>query len=185
MLIDKFMPEYDVTEQHAILIDAPVSTVYAALRTTDFGRPFLVKAMLALRAWPSALIHPKGLGKSNRHKKIKFDTFLQNGFAVLSEEPEREIVLGLVGRFWTSTGCLEETDAARFTTEYRPGLSKSAWNFAFEHSGRTTVVTTETRVQCTDHSSRRKFRNYWFFVRPFSALLRQYMLKEMKRESEV
>ncbi len=184
MLIDELMPEYDVTERHAITINSPLTIVYAALRTTDFGRPIIVKALLALRALPSALVHFRNRRPNTSPKKITFDTFVTNRFAVLSEEPEREIVLGLVGRFWTPTGCLEETDAAHFVHEHRPGLSKSAWNFTFEYSGNTTVVTTETRVQCTDRSSRRKFRLYWLFIRPFSGLMRSYMLKELKRMSE-
>ena len=185
MLIDNFLPNYDVAERHAIVIDAPISHVYSALRTTDFGRPLIVKALLAVRALPSIFLGPHDIVQSDRsRKKITFNTFVTNGFAVLSEEPEKEIVLGLVGRFWTPTGCLENTDAMRFVSERRPGLTKAAWGFVFESSNSTTRVTTETRVECTDTTSRRKFRVYWFFVRPFSGMLRRYMLKELKRIAE-
>ena len=192
MLIDEFLPEFDVVERHQILIDAPVAQSYAALRLTDFGRPLAVRAMLALRALPSFLLGlPRLLrrlkGQTSGHTSpptLTLDTFLKHGFALLSEAKEEEVVLGLVGRFWTPTGCLETTSGKRFRQEGRPGLAKAAWNFAFEQTGAGTRVTTETRVKCTDASSRRRFKLYWLAVGPFSGLLRRYMLRELRRTAE-
>lgn len=186
MMIDDFLPEFDVIERHQIIINAPVSQAYAALHSTNFGRPLLVRALLALRALPSWLLRRiKGqtsVGQSPKSLTLK--TFLSNGFVLLSEFKEKEIVLGLVGRFWTPTGCLEGTDGKRFRQEERPGLAKAAWNFAFEEIRNGTRVTTETRVKCTDGSSRRRFKMYWLVVGPFSGLLRRYMLRELRRTAE-
>ena len=44
-----------------------------------------------------------------------------------------------------------------------------------------TILSTETRVTCGDSRSRQKFRAYWFFVRPFSGLIRRLMLKNVRK----
>jgi hypothetical protein len=178
--IDDFLPKFDVSELHRIVIDAPPRRVYDALFATDFGRPAVVRVLLGLRGLPGWLLRR---GKFERHA-LTLEVFLRNGFALLSEEAEREIVLGLVGRFWTLTGGLERTDARRFVEEHRPGLAKAAWNFTFEPVSGGTRVTTETRVRCSDRAARIKFRVYWFFVRPFSGLLRRYMLAELRRSTQ-
>ena len=186
MLIDDFLPEFDAVERHQILIKAPVAQSYAALRLTDFGRPLPVRALLALRALPAWLMSRiRGRASGDpAPQMLTLHTFLNHGFALLSESKEEELVLGLIGRFWTPTGCLEATDGKRFRQEGRPGLAKAAWNFAFEENGGGTIVTTETRVKCTDGASRRKFKLYWLVVGPFSGLLRRYMLKELRRTAE-
>lgn len=181
MLIDEFMPVYDVMERHEIVIQAPPSSVYAALRTTDFGRAVLVRSLLALRAMPSLL---RERSRSADERALTLDGILKAGFVLLSESKDREIVLGLVGKFWTPTGCLEQIDADGFKRESRPGLARAAWNFALEPEASGTRVVTETRVQCTDASSRRRFRAYWLLVRPFSGLLRTYMLRELRQATE-
>ena len=186
MMIDEFLPEFDVIERHQIIINAPVSQAYAALHSTNFGRPLLVRALLSLRALPSWLLRRlRGqISGGQSSKRLTLKTCLNNGFVLLSEFKEKEIVLGLVGRFWTPTGCLEGTDGKRFRQEERPGLAKAAWNFAFEQTSKGTIVTTETRVKCTDGISRRRFKMYWVVVGPFSGLLRRYMLRELRREAE-
>jgi hypothetical protein len=39
-------------------------------------------------------------------------------------------------------------------------------------------------VLCGDTASRRKFLAYWFFVGPFSALIRRVMLRTIRRAVE-
>jgi hypothetical protein len=185
-MIHDFLPEFDVIERHQILINAPVSQAYAALHSTNFGRPHLVRALLALRALPSWLLR-RSRGQTSgaeSPKTLTLKTFLNYGFVLLSEDKEKEVVLGVVGRFWTPTGCLEGSDGERFRQEERPGLAKAAWNFAFEELRNGTRVTTETRVKCTDRSSRRRFKMYWLVVGPFSGLIRRSMLRELRRTAE-
>ena len=182
MLIDEFLPTFDASERHQAVIRASAAQVYEALRTADFGRPLAVRALLALRALPSWLKKARRARRVSR--QVTLTTLLQNGFVLLAERPAEEVVLGLVGRFWTLTGGLEQTDPQAFRRECRPGLAKAAWNFTFEPAGPLTRVATETRVQCTDGRSRRRFRAYWLLIRPFSGLLRRLMLRELRRVAE-
>ena len=63
----------------------------------------------------------------------------------------------------------------------QPGL-KIYWNFYFKSlSPNETVVSTETRILCLSKKAKRLFSIYWFFVRPFSELIRLEMLRLIKR----
>jgi hypothetical protein len=63
------------------------------------------------------------------------------------------------------------------------GLARGVWNFAVADETLGAVrITTETRVLCGDAASRRRFRRYWFFVRPFSGLIRIVMLRAIRRQ---
>jgi hypothetical protein len=57
-------------------------------------------------------------------------------------------------------------------------------NFRLEDEGETCLVSTETRVQTTDASSRRRFAMYWFVIYPGSALIRRMWLRAIKRRAE-
>jgi hypothetical protein len=108
---------------------------------------------------------------------------LRSGFVVLDEAPGDEIVLGLVGRFWSPTGGLLRVDPAEFAGFDRPGYAVAAWNFTLRGDGPVTLAT-ETRVRLTDDGARRRFRPYWALVGPFSGLTRREMLRVVRRAAE-
>lgn len=170
MLIESFAPRYDAIETHSIEIDAPSDVVFRALRTTDFTASPIIKTLMFLRSWKRA---PKRLPKT-------LATLNAAGFGVLAEVENREIVLGVVGRFWRPTGNILPFDRAQFAAPI-PGMAIGVWNFAVEPHGGGTTLSTETRVVCGDPASRRKFLAYWFFVGPFSALIRRVMLRTIRR----
>lgn len=63
----------------------------------------------------------------------------------------------------------------------QPGL-KIFWNFYFKPvSLSETVVSTETRILCLSIKAKRRFSIYWFFVRPFSGLIRFEILRLLKK----
>ncbi len=184
-LLDRFLPDYDVRERHAVTVAAAPSDVYQAISTADLARHPLVRALLGARAIPSALM---GRGRREGARQIRapltIDALCRLGFAVLAVDPPREIVLGLTGRFWRPAGGLLRTDPATFASSPHPGAARAAWSFSVEPlgSGHTTLLT-ETRVHCTDAASRRRFRVYWLFVRPGSGLIRRYMLDAIRHEA--
>jgi hypothetical protein len=153
-LIDAFMPEYEHVERHSIAVNAPVEQIFAAIRVPNFDRSPLARLLLRLRGIK------------------KFD-----GFTVIANDPPRELLLAIEGPFWRVT-C--PPHAILPGVPQRPGTARGAWNFIVE-PGR---LSTETRVRCADAASHRRFRVYWFFVRPFSGLLRRLMLRSIRREAE-
>lgn len=179
MLIDSFAPNPDAVEAHSIAIAAPPETVYRALWTADLGGSLIIKVLLGLRALPELVLH--GGHGLRRDRKITLQTVIDSGFGILAREPQ-EIVLGVTGKFWRPTGNLMPFERESFAGAVPPGVARAVWNFIIkETSLGKTILSTETRVICGDRASRRKFRAYWFFVRPFSGLIRLLMLRAVKR----
>jgi hypothetical protein len=189
MLIDDFLPEFDAVESHTTIVCAPVERVWAAIRTADFGSNGIVRALFALRGVPAFLSAPReSLARTRRttpHEPLTLETALTHGFIVLDEKPGRELLLGAAGRFWGATGTLREIDAQHFSTFAEPGAAQAVWNFTVRPLvGERTMLTTETRVRCTDEESRWRFQLYWILIRPFSGAIRLLMLRAIKRQAE-
>jgi hypothetical protein len=178
MLIDSFAPNPDAVEVHRININASPEVVYRALWTADLGSSLVIKFLLALRSLPEFILHPRK--PLPRDRRITLQTLIDAGFGVLAERPGKEIVLGVSGKFWRPTGNLSPFNRADFDEPVAQGLARAVWNFHVEGADDQTTLFTETRVTCGDRRSRRKFRAYWFFVRPFSGLIRRIMLRNVQ-----
>lgn len=181
MLIDSFAPNPDAVEIHSIDIDTSPEKVYQALWTADLGGSLIIKLLMGLRSLPEFILRG---GRVPRDRKITLQTIIESGFGILANEPE-EIVLGVTGKFWRPTGNLSPFNRTDFDRPVPSGIARGVWNFSVtEQSKGRTILSTETRVVCGDVESRRKFRVYWFFVRPFSGLIRRLMLRAVKRACE-
>lgn len=183
MLIDEFLPVFEFRECHAIVVRAPAARVHAALRTADFAESAVVRTLLVLRGLPAAVL--RGRSGPLSVGPVRLRDFEAHGFRVLAEQPPRELLIGLAGKFWTPAGGLLPLDARSFREPLPPGTARAAWNFAIEAAGQGTVLlTTETRIQCPDAESLRKFRVYWFVVRPWSGWIRRCLLRSIRKEAE-
>jgi hypothetical protein len=181
-LLEAFAPNPDALEVHGIEVDAPPDVVYRTLWTVDFARLPVVAVLLGLRALPALLGRRRGRLASRR---LTLHEIVEAGFGTLAEEPGREIVLGVSGRFWRLTGNLEPFDRQAFSQPVPAGMAQGVWSFRVLPRGeRGSVLSTETRVTCGDAPSRSKFRRYWFVVRPFSGLIRILMLRTIRRTAE-
>jgi hypothetical protein len=178
MLIDSFAPNPDAVEVHSIAIDASPENVRRALWIADLGGSLIIKLLMGLRTLPEFILH--GGRKLPRDFRITLKTITDSGFGLLAEAPD-EIVLGVTGKFWRPTGNLSPFNRADFDKSVPAGLARGVWNFSIKQNGAGTILSTETRVTCGDPASLRKFRSYWFFVRPFSGLIRLVMLRAVKR----
>jgi hypothetical protein len=180
VLIDQFLPEYDEIERHEAAVDAPVDRTYQAVKDIDLARSPIVLALLAARGLPhlfTGAVKPK--------RRLTLDDVLASGFVVLAEEPGRELVLGIVGKFWRPGSGVHRIEPSEFSGFDAPGYSKAVWNFLVtKHPGGGSTVVTETRVASTDGEARRNFGWYWRLIGPFSALIRRIVLGEVKREAE-
>lgn len=170
MLIDEFLRDYDFIETHGISIRADAAHIYRIVNEIDFSESFLILWLFRLRGLPTENVTLKALRKSR--------------FELLGERLNREMVLGIVGRFWTIGGGLKKTDAESFRKFEKAGYAKAVWNFSLRPDGENTRLTTETRIKCLDANSRRSFGWYWMFIHPFSGLIRIEMLRMIKRRAE-
>ena len=189
MLIDEYLPTYDVRSQHSLRVDATPVATYAALRTADFASAPLVRGLLALRALPRALRRgPRGLRTlaSRGQAPITLGTFEERGFRILADDAPRELVIGLEGRFWRPSGdiCTPSESAFRNSAP-PPGHARAVWNFTVVATADgTTELATETRVQCADDDARRRFLPYWFVGRHGSGIIREAMLRSVRATAE-
>jgi hypothetical protein len=192
MVLDDLMPRYDVVERHRTLVRAAPADVYAAIRVADLSGGVLTRALLALRAIPAVLIAftraPRATVialRTRPRRGTSLADFERAGFHVVAERAPEELVIGLLGRFWTPRGdlCAGVTEDT-FRTAPPAGMALAAWNFtviAREHGH--SELRTETRVWCAP-DARRRFRMYWLIVRPGSGLIRRSMLRAIRRTAE-
>ena len=183
MLIESFAPNPDASETHSVEIRASREAVYRALWETDLGGSALVRGLMTLRSLPGLIGRPRR-GR-RRGRKVTLQTLIESGFGRLAEEPGREVVLGVTGRFWRPTGNISPFDRESFRGPVPAGFARAVWNFAVsEGAAGRTVLSTETRIVCADAASRARFRLYWLAVRPFSGLIRLVMLRAVRRACE-
>lgn len=170
-LHDRFLPDWDVRSRHETRVRSSPERVWRALRDLDLAESWIVWALFRLRGLPRTA--------------LRFDGLSTIGFQVLGERPPEEVLLGLIGRFWTLTGGIREVSREAFAAFDEPGYALATWSFELSPAaGELTRVATETRVRCTDEASRRRFRRYWRLVGPFSGLIRREILRQVRRAAE-
>lgn len=171
MLIDDFLPDFDVSERHEISVEAHPDRAYAAVKDLDLGRSRGIRALFALRGLPS-------------QSHMNLDALFGLGFVLLGEEPGTEIVVGVVGKPWRPKGGVVRVKPKEFASFDRPGYAKAAWNFRVDEHEGSSVVSTDTRVLATDEEARRAFRRYWRVIGPFSGLIRRRALALIREDAE-
>jgi uncharacterized membrane protein (UPF0127 family) len=193
MILDELMPRYDVVERHRTRILAPSAAVYAAIREADLASAPVTRTLLALRAVPAALLalfrSPRAAIAEYRERGtrrvMRLADLERAGFRVVAERGNDELVLGLLGRFWTPRGDLcADVSRESFPAGPPAGMALAGWSFSV-HPLRddVTELRTETRVLCAP-DVRRTFRLYWLIVRPGSGLIRHDMLRAIRRRAE-
>jgi hypothetical protein len=180
-LLDRFVPEYEVREQHEVHVHAPAGLTY--------------RAALALNIYDSAIVRAIFRGREvlmraeHRNAPPIETPFLEQmvrlGWGVLAEEHGREIALGAITKPWEPNPRFEPVLAAEFATFSHPLSVKIAWNVVVEPvAPRESICRTETRVVATDDEARRRFRLYWALVLPGVRLIRREVLRLVKTSAE-
>jgi hypothetical protein len=191
MLLDDLMPVYDVVERHHIVVRAAPAIVFASIKSFDLSGSLLTRALLAVRSLPGVLVallrSPRTARAEARARRaeLRFSEFERAGFRVVAERAPEEVVIGVLGRFWTiGSGLRTDVSAAHFAAGPPKGYALAGWNFTVGllRDG-TSELRTETRVRCAA-DVRAKFRVYWFIIRPGSALIRREILRTIRREAE-
>ena len=171
MLIDDFMPDFEFGDAQKIDFNAPREAAFRAVKTFDMGESTTIRWLFKMRGIPTENLTLRDLQRVN--------------FKILGEKPEEEIVLGLAGQFKSLTGGLLDLSPEQFRGFNDPGFIKAVWNFAvLEVSPGRSRVTTEIRIAPTDENSRAKIKSYWGMVKPPSAMIRNEILKLIKKQAE-
>jgi hypothetical protein len=172
MLVDEFLPVYDVSDSVATIVSADVATTWAALMRVDLievgrRRP-LIALLSALRALPdvmSHLLHGRPSPGAPLHLQLRdlVEPPLQDdGWVMLGERFQDEIAVGLVGKFWRPVIMFAKVSAESFRSFAEPGFAKTIYSLSVRPvaDGRT-LLTGVMRTATTDEHARRWFRRYW------------------------
>jgi hypothetical protein len=176
-LIDEIIPTWHFGNHHQTVVDAPADRVAGALETMDLDgdSSWYVRVLFRLRG----LDFPAG--------PTPREALIATGFSVLGERPGREIVFGIAGKFWAprEMANLEKVPDARAFREFAvPGRAKGALNIRLAPlDGGRTLLSTETRVWCSDRRARLLFATYWTLIRIPSGLIREDMLRAITRRA--
>lgn len=183
--LDRLLPTYDFRERHARVVAAAPELVYRALHDVTLGEMPLVRPLFALRSLPARFVRRGGLPRTSDAPILA--QMIDFGFAILAEQPPRELVAGEISKPWTLKGARplpSIRDAAGFAAFDRAGFVKVAMNFGVVEHDDGTLLTTETRILATDPRSRRNFGRYWFVIRLGSGAIRRSWLRAIARRAE-
>lgn len=172
MLLDEFLPVYDISDSVAAVVEADVAATWDALMRVDLmevgrRRP-LAAALGALRAVPDVISH---LSRGERPPKPPdhprwHDTPAppqpETGWILLGERPRDEIAFGLVGRFWLPVITFAPVTPASFRDFAEPDYAKSIYAVSVRPAGdgRTLLAATMRTLAANEHA-RRWLRRYW------------------------
>lgn len=183
LLIDKYLPIYDVQHHHETIVTAQPAHAYRVLRSMDFYRSPVIRALFAIRSLPAWFL---GRNKSAARKTSDqpfLDFALSIGWQILEEIPDQELVVGAVTKPWEADVEFQGMSGPELVAFNEPDFTKIVWNIAVkEETDERCRVILETRVAATDDASRSKFRKYWFVFGPFIGLIRRIILRMLKRE---
>ncbi len=184
--LDEFLPDYQFKEVHATAIHGSPTSVLAALKAVTAEEVLLFRTLMAIRLLP-AWLRGRGRGRLGAGGRTLLEQFLQAGFVLLAEVPDRELVLGRIGQFWQLRGGVSPSVSTgdEFRGFRLPGFAKAAVSFLVDDRAAESIqLSTETRVYATDPVARRKFAAYWRLIYPGSAFIRLMWLRAVRRRVE-
>ena len=182
-LMEKFLPHHQFIERHQTTVRCGPGELLNIIQSFEPPPDRLTDIAISLRQLPSRLLH-----LMTRSQLPPPAPFTKANFSPLGRDGDREIVGGLVGRFWNfwrpDFGLLAVNGPSEFLACNPPKTAKLVIGFLAEQVGEDTLLTTETRVYCPDRYSLIMFTPYWLIIRPVSGLLRRRALAAIRRLAE-
>jgi hypothetical protein len=172
MLVDEYLPVYDVSDAVATVVETDVATVWDALMDVDLidvgrRRP-LVGILGAVRVLPEVVLRLlKGEAPPRAPARLRLRDMAtlprkEGGWILLGERPRDEIALGLVGRFWMPVIEYAEATPQSFSSFSESGYAKTIYSLSVRAIDQhRTMLTGVMRTATTDEYARRCFRRYW------------------------
>jgi len=164
-LTNKYLLDFDYNEIHSITVKSNLENCYHSTMHLDLSKSKIINFLFRLRGLPFS--------------KTKLSELTKNlKFTLLEESKYTEFIYG----FWAKSKVDWINDQKEFINGGKDYQVKSIWSFQFiQKNENECEIITETRVKCLTMKSKILFSIYWFFVKPFSGLVRIEMLKLIKR----
>lgn len=187
MVIDHYLPHYDVTEVQDVRVQATPEVTYAAIREAGLGDP-LINVLFSIREWPTRLAHHLYGDPPTPHPAphtFNDLTTTTRGWVPLGEKTGVEFVIGAVGRFWQHDYGWYPVTADQFITFNDPGYAKLAVSFRVQPIDRDrSLLRYEARTATTDADARRHFHGYWRIIHPGVTIVMRRVLQRIRVEAE-
>lgn len=185
VLIDEYLPVYDMVLTEHLVVEADVARVFAVARDFDFmtTKAPLVTALMTLRAVPARLRGHAPAAPTQL--RLARDTAALPGWTVLGQVPDAEAVFGAVGKFWNADIEWHDVPAEDFAAFAEVGWGKIACHLRVRPDGPgRSVLTYECRTATTDAASRAAMARYWWLIRPFVAYMLRAVLRTIRMNAE-
>jgi hypothetical protein len=180
VLLDTFMPRYDVVERHHVRVAASADVTFAAAIKVNLQDSIVIRAIFKAR---EVLLgaQPDRVGAS----RSLLEMTKRLGWVVLADVPGHEIVMGAVTRPWDANVVFRGIPSERFAAFNEPDYVKIVWTLRADAVDvRTSIARSETRAVATDESARRKFRWYWARFSPGIIVIREIAQRLIKTNAE-
>jgi hypothetical protein len=182
-LMEKFLPHYQFVERHQTTVRCRPGELLDIIQAFEPPPDRLTDIAVSARQLPAKLLH-----FVTRSRRPPPAPFTAANFSPLGRDGDKEIVGGLVGKFWNfwrpDFGLVAINGPAEFLDANPPKTAKLVLGFLAEQAGEVTLLTTETRVYCPDRYSLIMFTPYWLVIRPVSGLLRRRLLSTISGIAE-
>jgi hypothetical protein len=183
--LDAFVPAWQFNEFHELRVSAPPARVYAAINAVRAGDIRFYDTLTWIRRFgrpaPESILAPSA-------QRPILDVATTTGFLRLADEPDREIVIGVVLPVRPGGPPLDPAVRRRpetFMAPHQSGLCLVGMNFLIRPDGaHGSVLSTETRIFATDATARRAFATYWRTIYPGSAIIRWMWLRAIRERAE-
>lgn len=157
-------------ESHQRWIDSDQATVWRVLSRLRLDELKVARPLMGLR-------HPGG-------SPLPYDRplFTHGPVQMLVLDPPNYALGGAIIQPWRRGSVrYPVASLADFAEFDEPGWAKCLTDFDLAPVNNATLLTTTTRVYCTDADARRRFRWYWLLIRGGSGLIRRDLLATVDR----
>lgn len=185
-LLDQVLPDAEFSGQVSVVIHAAPNAIFQALRAVTLADMPLAKFLGELRYLPARLMGKQAEAPATEpFMKL---VMAESGNVLLAETPERELVVGSVGKYHN---LLDQQIAslqspAEFLRFDQPNYQKLAMSFRIAGSEPTAgyKLILEHRTHALSPAARAKFALYWLGIKPGGNFVSWLLLRAIKRRAE-
>jgi hypothetical protein len=187
-LLDSVLPEYEFRQVVSTTIRAKPADIFQAFREVSLADMPAAELLINIRYLPGRLAGLLDDQTQMRTTPIR-EAMAQSNTMVLGEEPDQEVVLGMIGRLHSMMDQQQVKlhSTAEFLSFDDPGYEKLAmsWYIAGGDPVNGYRLVMENRTHALSEESRRLFALYWWLLIKWgSGIMSHILLNAIKRRAE-
>lgn len=174
--LNRLMPEFEQSWATDTVIEAPPEQVYAAFQSMNPRDMRLAGVLAKIRTFGA---------RENEPPATFAESAERFGNVTLVDQPNKEIVAGLVGQFWKRDFGIRRLRPEEFPGFTEPGYAKVLSAFRIEPVPGTkhSRVHSVMRIHATSEDAAKKFNRYWLLLNPGIKLYMRSMLAALRRQA--